>query len=87
MPKFYCTCGYIFNLSKSPLEEEFLLVPETAVEDILCEEELSCEKTVKKIDDTSRSILLCPECSKLWLQETIDGDTYTSYTKDKNSEN
>lgn len=84
MSKFICNCEYVIDLTNSPANEEFLLIPELNVEKAttLCSEgEADEDQFYEALDNGSRQVIICPNCGRLWLSE--DGSDYRSYLKEE----
>ena len=79
MPKFECRCRFVFNLSNSPVEGEYLLVPDAAVSDLLDSELQASQNLVELFDSKARQVLLCPQCSRLWLQRDVGNSAFLEY--------
>jgi hypothetical protein len=79
MPKVVCKCGYIFNLTVTPSDDEHLLVPESVVESVIDSDKYTSNDVVNLYTDEGRSVLICPRCGRLYLQRKEDPATYTSY--------
>lgn len=80
MAKMECSCGHLFNLSKTPIEGEFSLVPEEAMYDVF-ESTLGAVQVVERLDESARHVLLCPRCTRLWLQQDVDSNRYILYQR------
>src|SRR5262245_16962442 len=79
MPKVTCDCGHVFNLSLSPLEEEFALIPEETIYAVLGTE-LTADEVVDQFNKKARQVLICPECERLLLQIGAS-DYYATYKR------
>lgn len=79
MPKFECRCSFLFNLSKSPGKDEYALVPEVVVADLLDMDGVSSLELSTALDPVSRQVLLCPRCRRLWLQTDPDVNSFIEY--------
>ncbi len=78
MPKFECRCGHLFNLSR-PLPDDFLLVPNTIIANLLDNEQLVAAEVVEVIDAASKQALACPICRRIWLENADDSTRYDEY--------
>ena len=77
MSKVTCVCGHLFDLSKSPVEGEYSLVPEEAMFSVL-DGSLTSDAVIERLDAAARQTLICPSCGRLWLQDD-DSDNYSLY--------
>ena len=80
MPKMDCKCGYRFSLSRSPTEDEWLLVPERELE-FMEGAQVVGSQAIDRIVDKSLQVLRCPNCKRLWIQEEHDSNSYVEYTR------
>ena len=69
MPKFACRCGYVMNLSASPSNFEFALLPESRIEQIAEKlddsERLNSDIFYELVDEVKTTIYRCPSCGRL----------------------
>lgn len=79
MPKLRCTCGFLFNLSRTTAAEH-ALVPESILEDAVASTDAAAE-LIDRIDAASRHVLLCPKCARLWLQCEGQSVNYWQYER------
>jgi len=70
MPKFLSKCGYEFNLSKIPNDNEYKLIPEFLVDhfaEMLDGSGLDTGYFYEKVDSLSATVLLCPKCKRIYV--------------------
>jgi len=80
MSKMRCRCDYIFNLTVSPCPDEYRIIPETTMEEsLLARADLTAENMFDRLDEAGRSVLICPNCGRIWLEEAVGNRLYRSY--------
>ena len=77
MPKMRCKCDYIFDLSKIPCKDGHLLVAEEEADSIFNRKD-SVDDIYDELISTGTSMLLCPRCNRLWLEDVAD-NRYIEY--------
>ena len=88
MPKLLCKCGRVIDLSEVPAPSEFSLIPESSIEVAGNQAEqgpLDREQLFKLLDEAARSVVECPECRRLHVQEGPTARTYRSYAPETES--
>jgi hypothetical protein len=86
MPKFACNCGYIIDLVPTPAPEEFLLVPESAIEQV--SELLESRKTLDRemfyelIDRNAIRVIRCPNCGRIHVQREKGAKEFVSFVRE-----
>ena len=81
MPKFQCKCGHLFRLGRVPADDDYVLVPDETVASLPQRESWTAEEMIERIDNSSRQVLLCPTCGRLWLEDTQTETSYIEYTR------
>jgi hypothetical protein len=73
MAKFACKCGYVINLIVSPNDNEWKLIPEKTLEDIV--DAVDAGKVVdgeyfyEMLQGKEITVYRCPSCGRLHLEE------------------
>lgn len=71
MPKFWCRCGNVMNLSNGWSDSEQRLVKEALIEKIgkqIDDAKMDCEKFYDTISENSTRVLICPTCNRIWVE-------------------
>lgn len=87
MSKFRCRCGFlmIFQTGIEPYDLE--LIPESSIDDII--EMIDENKTINpeefldKLGFNSLSVMRCPQCDRIWLEDDNHKGVYNSYLREK----
>src|SRR5581483_2700422 len=91
MPKLECVCGeHVFNLSKIPSPNEFNLVPESAMEQVISalgRSDQIGKEVLELLDKKSRMVLICPICKRIYLEEVDSPGRYVRYRIEELSKN
>ena len=73
MPKLACRCGYVMNLSITPANYEFALVPETLIEKVAEKlddsQKITGQMFFELIDEVRITIYCCPSCGRFHINE------------------
>ncbi|OMG70576.1 hypothetical protein BW685_25535 [Burkholderia ubonensis] len=73
MAKFACKCGHVINLIVSPGDDEWRIIPEKALEDIVDlldgGEVIDGEAFYENLRGKEVVVYRCPSCGRLHLEE------------------
>ncbi|WP_321871156.1 hypothetical protein [Burkholderia ubonensis] len=73
MAKFSCKCGHVINLIVSPSKDEWRLIPEKALEDIVDlldgGQAIDGEAFYENLRGKEITVYRCPSCGRLHLEE------------------
>jgi rubrerythrin len=83
--KFACKCGYVINLIASPGGDEWRLIPEKTLEDIVDlldgGEAVDGERFYETLRGKEITVYRCPSCGRLHLEEA-GRNKFVTYVKE-----
>jgi hypothetical protein len=80
--KFVCRCGHIIDLVRSPAPEEWILVPEADLDDVVAaanRKEQDADQLYAIIDRRGVDVVVCPVCDRLWVEQIGDRGVFRAY--------
>lgn len=83
MPKFGCSCGHVINLVASPTPDEFVLLSEATIQDMIdCVIDGGAykEDPSRKLDGPA--VIRCPRCARLWVEHATDPGRFEAFVKE-----
>lgn len=85
MPKVMCRCGWVFDLGPIPAKDEFEVIPEKHLLDVVAQataKQMTDEQLFMLIDTKSRMAYICPKCGRIFLETGVDTKRYEFYKKE-----
>jgi len=83
--KFLCRCTHVISLVRSPVSEEFTLVPNKLLYELAEKADkgkISFEEFFERIDAVARGVIVCPACGRVWMTKDGGGE-YWPYLEER----